>query len=52
MHRDLKLADILKNNGSRKIPDFGFSRLLTDNDLNSTMLGSSLIMVQKVLNGN
>lgn len=29
MHRDLKLANILLHNGSLKIADFGFSKLLT-----------------------
>jgi len=28
MHRDFKLANILKHNGNIKIADFGFSKLL------------------------
>ena len=44
MHRDLKLANILKNNGYLKIADFGFARLLGENDMASTMLGSPLNM--------
>lgn len=32
MHRDFKLANILKNNGEIKIADFGFSRLLENED--------------------
>ena len=52
MHRDLKLANILKNNGSLKIADFGFARLLEDEDMATTMLGSPLNMAPEVLNGN
>ncbi|MFO0131516.1 MAG: protein kinase domain-containing protein [bacterium] len=52
MHRDLKLANILKNNGYLKIADFGFARLLGDNDMASTMLGSPLNMAPEILNGN
>ena len=45
MNRDFKLANILKHNGSLKIADFGFSKIL-DNDQNTdTMLGSPLNMV-------
>lgn len=32
MHRDFKLANILKHNGSIKIADFGFSKLLGSAD--------------------
>ena len=32
MHRDFKLANILKHNGTIKIADFGFSRLLESED--------------------
>lgn len=32
MHRDFKLANILKHNGSIKIADFGFSRVLSSED--------------------
>ena len=53
LHRDLKLANILKSNGYLKIADFGFSRLLNhDEELASTMLGSPLNMAPEVLNGN
>lgn len=45
MHRDFKLANILKHNGNIKIADFGFSKLLSaGQDLTSTMLGSPLNM--------
>lgn len=30
MHRDFKLANILKHDGNIKIADFGFSKLLND----------------------
>lgn len=46
MHRDLKLANLLKHNGNLKIADFGFCKIL-DNDQNTdTMLGSPLNMVK------
>ncbi len=51
LHRDLKLPNILKNNGYLKIADFGFSRLLNSDDLASTMLGSPLNMAPEVLSG-
>jgi serine/threonine-protein kinase ULK/ATG1 len=44
MHRDFKLANILKHNGEIKIADFGFSKLLSNEDYTSTMLGSPLNM--------
>jgi len=44
MHRDFKLANILKHNGNIKIADFGFAKLLGNNDLATTMLGSPLNM--------
>jgi serine/threonine-protein kinase ULK/ATG1 len=47
------LANILKSNGYLKIADFGFARLLeNDDELASTMLGSPLNMAPEVLNGN
>jgi serine/threonine-protein kinase ULK/ATG1 len=53
LHRDLKLANILKHNGYLKIADFGFAKLLeNDDELASTMLGSPLNMAPEVLNGN
>ena len=50
MHRDLKPANILKHNGSLKIADFGFSKLLGNEDMTNTMLGSPLNMAPEVLN--
>lgn len=51
MHRDFKLANILKHDGNIKIADFGFSKLLgTNADMASTMLGSPLNMAPEVLN--
>jgi len=44
MHRDFKLANILKHEGSLKIADFGFAKLLNDEGYASTMLGSPLNM--------
>lgn len=56
MHRDFKLANILKHNGNIKIAyffilnfrDFGFAKLLGEDQLTSTMLGSPLNMVIKL----
>ena len=44
MHRDFKLANILKHDGNIKIADFGFSKLLGNDNMTSTMLGSPLNM--------
>ena len=44
MHRDFKLANILKHDGNIKIADFGFSKLLGSDDYAQTMLGSPLNM--------
>lgn len=39
MHRDFKLANILKHDGQIKIADFGFSKLLGNEGWATTMLG-------------
>lgn len=52
MHRDFKLANILKHNGVIKIADFGFAKILTDDAFASTMLGSPLNMAPEILGGN
>jgi serine/threonine protein kinase len=44
MHRDFKLANILKHEGNIKIADFGFAKLLGSDNLANTMLGSPLNM--------
>ena len=51
MHRDFKLANILKHDGIIKIADFGFSKILGDNPLANTMLGSPLNMAPEILGG-
>ena len=51
MHRDFKLANILRHNGIIKIADFGFSKILSDDVLASTMLGSPLNMAPEILGG-
>jgi serine/threonine-protein kinase ULK/ATG1 len=51
MHRDFKLANILKHNGSIKIADFGFAKLLGNDAFTSTTLGSPLNMAPEVLEG-
>ena len=45
MHRDFKLANLLKHNGSIKVADFGFSKILDNDNKAETMLGSPLNMV-------
>ena len=52
MHRDFKLANILKHNGNIKIADFGFSKLLGNDSKAQTMLGSPLNMAPEILNGS
>ncbi len=47
--RDFKLANILKHDGFIKIADFGFSKLLGNESLANTMLGSPLNMAPEVL---
>jgi serine/threonine protein kinase len=44
LHRDLKLANILRHDGVTKIADFGFSKILGESALTETMLGSPLNM--------
>lgn len=51
MHRDFKLANILKHNGLIKIADFGFAKLLGNDTFTNTMLGSPLNMAPEVLGG-
>ena len=51
MHRDFKLANILLHKGSIKIADFGFAKLLGNDNMTSTMLGSPLNMApESILN--
>ena len=52
MHRDFKLANILLHEGCIKIADFGFAKLLSNEDYATTMLGSPLNMAPEVLGGN
>ena len=51
MHRDFKLANILKHNGIIKIADFGFAKLLGNEAFAQTTLGSPLNMAPEVLEG-
>lgn len=50
MHRDFKLANVLKHEGTIKIADFGFAKLLGSEDQQvQTILGSPLNMAPEVL---
>jgi len=49
MHRDFKLANLLKHNGNIKVADFGFSKILENDNKADTMLGSPLNMVFNIL---
>ena len=51
MHRDFKLANILKHNGIIKLADFGFAKLLGNDNYTNTMLGSPLNMAPEILDG-
>lgn len=51
MHRDFKLANILKHNGIVKVADFGFAKILDDDAYAKTMLGSPLNMAPEILGG-
>ena len=51
MHRDFKLPNILMHDGEIKIADFGFSKLLSNEEFAETMLGSPLNMAPEVLGG-
>lgn len=50
MHRDFKLANVLKHDGVIKIADFGFAKLLGSEDEQAeTILGSPLNMAPEIL---
>lgn len=51
LHRDFKLANILLHDGQIKIADFGFAKLLTEEEFAKTVLGSPLNMAPEVIKG-
>ena len=56
IHRDLKLANILTTDkdveiADVKLADFGFARILAENSLAQTMLGTPLFMAPEIFNG-
>lgn len=51
MHRDFKLPNILKHNGHIKVADFGFAKMLGNQNYAQTMLGSPLNMAPEILAG-
>ena len=51
MHRDFKLANLMRHDNIIKIVDFGFSKILENDSKTDTMLGSPLNMAPEILNG-
>ena len=51
MHRDFKLANILRRNGLVKIADFGFAKIMEDDSFTKTILGSPLNMAPEIIAG-
>ena len=49
MHRDFKLANLMKHNNIIKIADLGFSKIM-DKSSTDTMLGSPINMAPEILN--
>jgi serine/threonine-protein kinase ULK/ATG1 len=49
MHRDFKLANIMRHNNTVKIADFGFSKILENGSNTESMLGSPLNMAPEIL---
>lgn len=50
LHRDIKLPNILKNNGQLKIADLGFAKELNNGrQLTGTVLGTPYTMAPEVL---
>lgn len=50
VHRDIKLPNILKNNGQLKIADLGFAKeLKSDKGITQTVLGTPYTMAPEVL---
>ena len=52
LHRDFKLANLMRHNNLIKIVDFGFSKILDNDSKTDTMLGSPLNMAPEILNGD
>lgn len=52
MHRDFKLANIMKHDDLIKVADFGFSKLLGKDGMTDTILGSPINMAPEVLGGS
>lgn len=51
IHRDFKLENVLINNGVVKIADFGFAKILDDDQQAETVLGSPLNMAPEIISG-
>jgi len=41
-HRDIKPENVLMSNGTAKIADFGFAKLITDEDIETKALGTAV----------
>jgi serine/threonine-protein kinase ULK/ATG1 len=49
MHRDFKAANILLHNGVAKIADLGFAKILKNQVVTGTILGTSVTMAPELL---
>ena len=49
IHRDLKAENILSHNGVYKIADLGFSKLVDEEEVNRTTLGTITTMAPEVM---
>lgn len=49
MHRDFKAANVLLHNGTAKIADLGFAKILKNKTMTGTILGTSVTMAPELL---
>jgi serine/threonine protein kinase len=51
LHRDLKPSNILFHEGNLKIADFGFCKVLQNDSMAESMVGSPIYMAPEILKG-